>query len=168
MRQPKRHFIHRTGTAVYLDANIASLKACRNGCVHDPNHLCIHRFGSRVYVVAQQDRISLTRLSDLQVILDFLHIILCRWKGGVTGPWRQRYIILTNDRRFLQSAERSYRMEQNMRKLPLRFGAGSVIYADRGFPRDIRIEVHLLPHDTTKSPNNLRDAIRYTQDRLSA
>ncbi|MEK7638220.1 MAG: hypothetical protein AAB375_02235 [Patescibacteria group bacterium] len=167
MRQPRHHFIHRTGTAVYLDANIASLKACRNGCIRDADHACIHRFGSQVYVIAQQSRISFTRLSDLQVILDFLHIILGRWKGGAIGVWKRRYVILTSDRRFVQSAERSYRMERNMRKLPLRFKSDSVTYEDRGYPWDIRIEVHVLPHDANESPNNLRDAIRYTLSRLS-
>ncbi len=168
MRQPKRHFIHRTGTAVYLDATIPPLRACRDGCTHDTHCACIHRFGSQVYVVAQQARIAFTRLSDLQVILDFLHVILTRWNNGTAGVWKRRHIILTNDRRFLQSAERSFRQQRNMRKLPIRFCGNRILFACHGYPWEIAIEVHVLPRVATEPPNNLRDAIAYTRAQLVA
>jgi len=148
---------------VYLDATISSVKECRGGCAHDTKYACVHRFGSRVYVIGQQNRISFTRLSDLQVILDFLHIILNRWKDGTKGVWRRRHIILTNDRRFLQHAERSFRHQQNMRALPLRFGANSVTYATKGYPWEVTIEVHVLPQSATNPPDSMHDAIVHTQ-----
>lgn len=166
MRQPKRHFIHRTGTAVYLDATIGSLKACRSGCARDAHYACIHRFGSEVYVIAQQNRIAFIRLTDMQVILDFLHTILGRWKNGTTGVWKRRHVILTNDRRFLQSAERSFRQERNMRKLPLRFCADRVTYTCHGYPWEIAVEVHVIPRLVDQRQDNLRDAIAYTRSHL--
>lgn len=163
MRQPKRHFIQRTGTAVYLDATISTVKECRGGCAHDTNYACVHRFGPQVYVIGQQSRISFTRLSDLQVILDFLHIILNRWKDGTKGVWNRRHIILTNDRRFLQHAERSFRHQQNMRALPLQFRANGVTYVTKGYPWEVIIEVHVLPRALALPSDSLHDAIAYAQ-----
>lgn len=167
MRQPKRHFISRAGTAVYLDATIGPLKPCKSGCVRDARHMCIHRFGPEVYVIAQQNRIAFTRLSDLQVVLDFLDVILHRWKNGTCGVWNRRYVILTNDRRFLQSAEWRYQHERNMRVLPLHFVVGGVIYRLQGYPWEIKVEVHVIPKMSADSPDSRRDAALYALTHLS-
>lgn len=168
MRQPKRHFPYHAGTAVYLDATVGPLKPCRSGCARDHHHMCIHRFGPAVYVIAQQDRIAFTRLSDLQVILDFLYIITARWKNGATGVWNRRYVILTNDRGFVQSAERSYRQKGNTRKFPLRFLNDCVVHPLRGFPWEIKIEVHTIPEVATNPPDNRHDAALYALMHLSS
>jgi hypothetical protein len=150
---------------VYLDAMYSSLQECRHGCARDNQHPCVHRFGPQLYVIAQQHRIAFTRLTDLQVILDFLHIILTRWKNGTAGVWGKRYVILTNDRRFLQHAEYAFRHERNMRSLPLRFRANGVTYLIAGYPWEINVEVHVLPQGAHHH-DNLRDAIQYAQARL--
>lgn len=127
--------------------------------------MCIHRFGPSVYVIAQQDRIAFTRLSDLQVILDFLHVITARWKNGATGVWGRRYVILTYDRGFLKSAEREYRQRGNTRKLQLRFTHNSAVYALKGFPWEIAIEVQALP--AVRAHDDRHDAALYTLMHLS-
>ncbi len=166
MRQPIRHFVAKAECAVYLDANIGSFKPCRNGCAVDDAYACIHRFGPRIYVVPHQLRASFLRLSDLQVVLDFLFVILERWEHGTRGVWDRRYVILTNDRHFLRQAERSWRRERNMRDLPLRFEADRVVYKDREGPWDIAIEVRYVPKSFSGTSDNLRDAIAYTRAKL--
>jgi hypothetical protein len=161
LRQPIRHFVAKAECAVYLDANFEPFRPCRNGCVMDDAYNCIHRFSSRIYVVPHQSRASFLRLSDIQVVLDFLFVILERWKHGTKGVWGRRYIILTNDRHFLNHAERAWRKERNKRKLPLRFEVDRVVYHERECPWDITVEVH---HVHT---NHLRDAIEYARTMLA-
>ncbi len=168
MRQPKRHFVAKAECAVYLDANIGPFKPCRNGCATDGDYCCIHRFGERIYVVPHQLRASFLRLSDLQVVLDFLFVILERWKHGTKGVWGRRYVILTNDRHFLHQAERSWRRERNMRDLPLRFEADRITYQGRERPWEVTIQIRHVPRAFSGTCDNLRDAIAYAHAKLLA
>lgn len=162
MRQPKRNVVHRAATAVYLDATISSVKPCRSGCIRDASHRCVHRFGPDIYVIAHQPRISFVRHSDMQVVLEFLFVILNRWRNGATGVWKRRYVILTDDRRFMQSVEHSFRHERNMRSLLLTFGADGITYRMKGYPWEIVIEVHVLPRPAGCTFDSLANAIHYS------
>lgn len=144
LRQPKRRPVNSAQVAVYLDANIASVMPCRSGCRTDKTHLCLHRFGSHVYVFAHQSRIALTRLSDLQVILDFVHLIKDRWDVAASTAHPHRYVILTQDRRFLQDARNAFLKQHNMRKLPLWFRSGCVSYTEYDQMHRITIEVQTI------------------------
>ena len=168
MRQPKRHFVAKAESAVYLDANISPFKPCRHGCISDRTYDCIHRFSPRVYVVPHQSRAAFLRLSDLQVILDFLFVILERWEHGAKGVWGRRYVILTNDRHFLSHAEAAWRKERNKRQLPLKFEADQVVYQGRECPWNITVQIRYVPKGLSGTSDNLRDAIIYARDKLPA
>ncbi len=157
---------------VYLDANMPELEPCRRGCQADANRFCVHRFGPRIWIVSEQSRISLTRLSDLQVILDFLHIIRRRW-GKSKRVHRNHYIIVTHDKTFIASAKASHANERNMQHLPLVWGPDHVVCAPseptdryrhkRVLRRAIRIDVASLANGPGDHRYDLKSVLNITR-----
>jgi len=145
--RPERHPSDHADVVVCFDANMPNVRDCRRGCSSRAHYPCRHRFGPRIWVLSEPARLSFTRLTDLQVILDFLHIIHRRWHDH---HGRKRFIIVTHDERFLTDARAQHKTDKNMQRLPLTWGPDWVQYTDGKHPTRIqvcRISAEYHDHD---------------------
>lgn len=52
---------------IVFDANMPSLSRCKKGCTKNTRHLCKHRFGSDIKVIARTKKLEKSELPDLGV-----------------------------------------------------------------------------------------------------
>lgn len=138
---------------LYLDANMPKVPKCNSGCEDAKNYPCLHRFGHGVRVVGEQSRLNLTRMTDLQVILDFIYIIFRRFDGWNGGRSRS-FVIVTHDKPFLETARQLHETQRNMRKLPLTFGRDYVNFCGSNGNRVISILIRTVD---IRHSNKIRD-----------
>lgn len=145
-----RHEFHPSDfadTVVFFDANMPTVRACKRGCSSRSNYPCRHRFGDRIWVLADPARLSFVRLTDLQVILDFLFIIHRRWPDH---RGKKKFVIVTHDENFIVDARAQHAACKNMQRLPLVWGPGWVEYRDGKHPTRVtvcRISAEHRDHD---------------------
>lgn len=128
---------------VYFDANMPDIRECRHGCSSNANHFCRHRFGPGIWLVSKPGWLIFTRLSDLQVILDFLYTInhcVRKLRGHRT------YVLVTHDEDFIADARRDHENGQFNGRPRLTWGHDWVEFMSGSGP--IRIHIRYL------SPSN--------------
>ena len=113
---------------VLFDACASKMEECIPGqCESDDSILCKHRFNFDFYVlngIHGQSYLSSVRLFDFQVILHFLYFIV---QNRVPRPKNSKYVIVTKDKKFLQSAENEWRAKVKKHTRPkLTFGPNFV------------------------------------------
>jgi hypothetical protein len=113
-----------------------TVRPCRRGCSSTRHYTCRHRFGERIWVLSEPARLSFTRMSDLQVVLDFLYTIHRRWADH---RGKKRFVIVTHDENFVDDARAQHRNQKNMQSLPLTWGPDWVEYRDSKHPTRIRV-----------------------------
>lgn len=138
----------KTGPSVviYYDANMPDIRECHHGCRSSATYFCRHRFGPGVWPICKPGWLIFTRLTDLQVILDFLYKInhcVRKLRGHRT------YILVTHDEDFIADARREHEGALYNGRPRLSWGKDWVEFVGGGGP--IRIHVHYL------APSN-RDA----------
>lgn len=142
--KPKPRPSVRAKVVVFFDANMPGVQGCHFGCKSNPNHLCRHRFGARIWFAAKTK--ELQRMKDSQVIEEFLRVITRHWIGPRI-PFRPRhYVLATHDKKFLVNAYQEYQSrikEQDVFGAPLTFGSD---WVQSGEGRHaIRVSVFHIP-----------------------
>lgn len=113
---------------ILFDACAPKMADCIPGrCESDSTILCKHRFNFNLYIlngIHGQSYLSSVMLLDFQAILHFLYFI---FQNRVPGPSNSKYVFVTKDKRFLQSAQKEWQTKAKKRTRPrLSFGANFV------------------------------------------
>jgi len=113
---------------ILFDACAPKMEECVPGrCESDPTILCKHRFEFDFYIlngINGQSYLSSVMLFDFQVILHFLYFI---FQGRVPGPKNSKFVIVTKDKKFLQSAQNEWQQKAKKKTRPrLSFGSNFV------------------------------------------
>lgn len=113
---------------VLFDACAPKMEECILGrCESDSTILCKHRFKFNFYVlngIHGQSYLSSVMLLDYQVILHFLYFI---FQKRVPGPKNSKFVIVTKDKKFLQSAQKEWQEKAKKKTRPhLSFGSNFV------------------------------------------
>ena len=113
---------------ILFDACASKMGECISGqCESDTSVLCTHRFNFNFYVlngIHGQSYLSSVQLFDFQVILHFLYFIA---QNRVPRPKNSKFVIITKDKKFLQSAEKEWRAKKKKHTKPkLTFGPNFV------------------------------------------
>lgn len=115
-------------TVILFDACAPKMEECVSGrCENDPAILCKHRFKFDFYIlngIHGQNYLSSVMLFDFQVILHFLYFI---FQNRVPGPKNSKYVIVTKDKKFIQSAQKEWQQKAKKKTRPrLNFGSNFV------------------------------------------
>jgi len=115
-------------TVILFDACAPKMEECIPGrCENDSSVLCKHRFNFDFYIlngIHGQNYLSSVMLFDFQVILHFLYFI---FQNRVPGPKNSKFVIITKDKKFLQSAQKEWQQKAKKKTRPhLNFGSNFV------------------------------------------
>lgn len=113
---------------ILFDACAPKMQECVPGrCESDISILCKHRLNFAFYIlngIHGQNYLSSVMLFDFQAILHFLYFI---FQNRVPGPQNSKYVFVTKDKKFLQSAQKGWQEKAKARTRPrLSFGANFV------------------------------------------
>lgn len=113
---------------ILFDACAPKMEECvPDQCENDPAILCRHRFKFDFYIlngIHGQNYLSSVMLYDFQVILHFLYFI---FQNRVPGPKNSKFVIVTKDKKFLQSAQKEWQEKAKKKTRPrLCFGSNFV------------------------------------------
>jgi hypothetical protein len=122
---------------VLIDANLAAPEPCRLGCNADASHLCRHRFGRQVRIIARRDPIMRSGTSDL----DILRFLVKLARNGIRGAsvdesW---WLILSKDATFCNSAKHEYDSRRGREREHLDFYYRCAVARVNGRPLHIEI-----------------------------
>lgn len=113
---------------ILFDACVSKMENCVPGrCENDHDILCKHRFNFDFYIlngIHGQSYLSSVMLLDFQAVLHFLYFI---FQNRVPGPKNSKYVFVTKDKKFLQSAQKEWKEKAKKRTRPrLNFGSNFV------------------------------------------
>lgn len=91
---------------------------CSSDCEYNKKKLCCHRFNFNSHLVYSNGYIKFLRFYDFQIVLHFLHLI---YTNRVPNHSRCNFILVTNDKNFLKSAQKEWRSRKKS-KYRLEFG----------------------------------------------
>jgi hypothetical protein len=141
---------------VYFDANMPDIRECHRGCTSRATYFCKHRFGPGISLVSKPGWLIFTRLSDLQVILDFLYTI-SHYFRKLRG--HRTYVIVTHDENFIADARRDHENGHFNGRPRLTWGSDWVEFVSGSGP--IRIKVrYLQPSNRDKDLAAVVDIVR--------
>lgn len=168
--KPEPHPSDRAEVVLFFDANMPSVKDCGYGCKSNPDRMCLHRFGPRIWICERPGKVirsdgkevQFGRLKDLEVALWCVHTVRRRWADRRGLVQRKRYILVTHDRKMLTDIRSQYGAGKSSNDFPLRFG-DTWVQSGHG-KRAVRLEVFLVQGGFHDRNYDLRLVLNHARD----